>query len=152
MNSLINYYVKDSKRYPEREQIMVQEFVNSIKTAGDVRILLLNGEIMGAYRRTPKEGDFRTNVHAGATVHKHKVTTTEKELCLAIKDRLIEDGLYFVGIDVIGDKLVEINCVSPGGIPRINRLDGVKLEKNVIDFIENKVIEQKNEKLSAPSG
>ena len=60
-------------------------------------------------------------------------------LCLAIKERLIEDGLYFVGIDVIGDKLVEINCVSPGGIPRINGLDGVKLEKNVIDFIEKKV-------------
>jgi glutathione synthase len=67
------------------------------------------------------------------------VTETEKKLCLAIKDKLIEDGLYFVGIDVIGDKLVEINCVSPGGIPRINRLDGVKLESDVIDFIERKV-------------
>jgi len=139
LNSLINYYVKDSKRYPEREQIMVQEFVNSVKTKGDVRILLLNGEIMGAYRRTPKEGDFRTNVHAGGTVYKHEVTEIEKEVCLTIKDRLIEDGLYFVGIDVIGDKLVEINCVSPGGIPRINRLDGVKLEKDVIDFIESKL-------------
>jgi glutathione synthase len=152
LNSLINYYVKDSKRYPEREQIMVQEFVNSVKSKGDVRILLLNGEIMGAYRRTPQKGDFRTNVHAGATVHRHKVTETEKDLCLAIKNRLIEDGLYFVGIDVIGDKLVEINCVSPGGIPRINRLDGVKLEKKVIDFIENKVVEQKNEKIHAYSG
>ena len=138
LNSLINYYVKDYKRYPEREQIMVQEYVNGVKIKGDVRILLLNGEIMGAYRRTPKEGDFRTNVHAGATVHKHRVTENEKKLCLAIKDKLIEDGLYFVGIDVIGDKLVEINCVSPGGIPRINRLDDVKLESDVIDLLNRK--------------
>jgi len=145
LNSLINYYVKDYKRYPEREQIMVQEYVNGVKTKGDVRILLLNGEIIGAYRRKPKEGDFRTNVHAGATVHKHMVTEKEKELCLAIKDKLIEDGLYFVGIDVIGNRLVEINCVSPGGIPRINLLDAVKLESEVIDFIERKVKEQKNE-------
>ena len=145
LNSLINYYVNDSKRYPEREQIMVQEYVNSVKTDGDVRILLLNGEIMGAYRRTPKEGDFRTNVHAGASVHKHTVTAAEKDLCLRIKDRLIQDGLYFVGIDVIGDKLMEINCVSPGGIPRINHLDGLKLESDVIDFIEQKVTEWKNE-------
>ncbi|MEN8246820.1 MAG: glutathione synthase, partial [Thermodesulfobacteriota bacterium] len=145
LNSLINYYVKDYKRYPEREQIMVQEYVNGVKTKGDVRILLLNGEIMGAYRRTPKEGDFRTNVHAGATVHKHTVTENEKNLCLAIKDKLIEDGLYFVGIDVIGDKLVEVNCVSPGGIPRINRFDNVNLESDVIDFIERKVTEWKNE-------
>jgi len=152
LNSLINYYVKDSKRYPEREQIMVQEYVNSIKTKGDVRILLLNGEIMGAYRRTPKEGDFRTNVHAGATVHRHTVTEVEKNLCLAIKGRLIEDGLYFVGIDVIGDKLMEINCVSPGGIPRINRLGDVKLESNVIDFIELKVTEWKNENKNTFSG
>lgn len=144
LNSLINYYVKDSKRYPEREQIMVQEFVNCVKTKGDVRILLLNGEILGAYRRTPKAGDFRTNVHAGATVHKHKVTASEENLCLSIKDRLVRDGLYFVGIDVIGEKLVEVNCVSPGGIPRINRLDGVKLESDVVDFIERKVTEWKN--------
>ena len=62
---------------------------------------------------------------------------------MIIKDRLLKDGLYFVGIDVIGDKLCEINCVSPGGIPRINRLDGTKLEAKVIDFIEQKTSEQK---------
>ena len=152
LNSLINYYVKDYKRYPEREQIMVQEYVNGVKATGDVRILLLNGKIMGAYRRKPKEGDFRTNVHAGATVHKHVVTENEKQLCLAIKDKLIEDGLYFVGIDVIGDRLLEINCVSPGGIPRINHLDSVKLESDVVDFIEQKVIEWTNENKNMFSG
>ena len=61
------------------------------------------------------------------------------KICAAIKDRLIKDGLFFVGIDLIEDKLVEINCVSPGGIPRINRLNKVKLESEVIDFIEENV-------------
>jgi len=141
--SLINYYVKGYEDYPAREPIMVQEFLEIVKKDGDIRILLLNGEILGAMRRKPVKGDFRTNVHAGASVFKHTVTEREKEICRVIKDRLIKDGLYFVGIDVIGDKLVEINCVSPGGIPRINKLDGVKLEVNVIDFVERKVLEMK---------
>jgi len=143
LKSLINYYVGAYKSYEEREPIMVQEYIDTVQKEGDVRILMLNGEILGAMRRKPRNGDFRTNIHAGARAHKHKVTDKEKEICMIIKDRLLKDGLYFVGIDVIGDKLGEINCVSPGGIPRINRLDGVKLEAKVIDFIEQKAIKQK---------
>jgi len=143
LNSLINYYVKGYEDYPAREPIMVQEFLEIVKKDGDIRILLLNGEILGAMRRIPMNGDFRTNVHAGALVFKHTVTEKDKEICRAIKDRLIKDGLYFVGIDVIGDKLVEINCVSPGGIPRINKLDDVKLEVNIVDFVERKVLSMK---------
>ena len=136
--SLTNYYVKAYNSYPNREPIMVQEYLDIVKNEGDVRILLLNGEILGAMRRRPRKGDFRTNIHAGAKAYKHKVTEKEKEICLTIKDRLIRDGLFFVGIDVIGDKLVEVNCISPGGIPRINRLDNVKIESDVIDFIEER--------------
>jgi glutathione synthase len=143
LNSLINYYVKGYEDYPAREPIMVQEFLEGVKKDGDIRILLLNGKILGAMRRKPMKGDFRTNVHAGARVFKHNVTKKEKEICRVIQDRLIKDGLYFVGIDVIGDKLVEINCVSPGGIARINKLDRVKLEAKVIDFVERKVKEMK---------
>jgi glutathione synthase len=138
LKSLINYYVSAYRSYEEREPIMVQEYIDVVRTEGDVRILMLNGEILGAMRRKPRKGDFRTNIHAGARAYKHEVTQREKEICLTIKDKLIRDGLYFVGIDVIGDKLGEINCVSPGGIPRINKLDGVKLEAKVIDFIEQK--------------
>jgi glutathione synthase len=137
--SLINYYVKGYENYPAREAIMVQEFLEIVKKEGDVRILLLNGEILGAMGRKPKKGDFRTNVHVGGHVFKYEVTDQEKEICRTIKDRLIKDGLYFVGIDIIGNKLAEINCVSPGGIPRINRLNHVKLETQVIDFVEQKV-------------
>jgi glutathione synthase len=142
LNSLINYYVMAFRDYPEREAIMVQEYLDLVQSGGDVRILLLDGEILGAMRRKPRAGDFRTNIHAGARAYKHEVTEAEKEICSAIKDKLAEDGLYFVGIDLIGDKLVEVNCVSPGGIPRINRLDKVKLEATVIDFIEKKVGER----------
>ena len=143
LNSLIHFYVNSSKPYPMRESILVQEYLSEVKQNGDVRILLLNGEIMGAMRRIPAEGDFRTNVHAGATVRKHEITESDRFICDSIRDKLVQDGLYFVGIDVIGDKLVEINCVSPGGIPRINQLNGVKLEIKMLDFLEEKAMELK---------
>jgi len=137
--SLIDYYVQANRPYPDREPIMVQEYVNGVKQHGDVRVLMLNGKILGAMRRKPQPGTFKTNIHCGGMACYHEVTPTEEKICMAIKDRLIEDGLFFVGIDLIGDKLVEVNCVSPGGIPRINRLNGAKLEIKVIDFIEQKV-------------
>jgi glutathione synthase len=139
LNSLIHYYIRAYQPYAQREAIMVQEYLENVRDEGDIRILLLNGEILGAMRRKPKEGDFRTNVHAGGEVFAHQVTEDEKRICDLIKEKLIADGLYFVGIDIIGSKLVEINCVSPGGIPRINHLNGAHLEAKVIDFIEQKV-------------
>lgn len=143
LNSLINYYVKAYRSYPDREPIMVQEYLDVVQRGGDVRILLLNGEILGAMRRKPLKGEFRTNIHAGAKAYKHDVTEQEREICRTIKADLVKNGLFFVGLDVIGDKMVEINCLSPGGIPRINRLDNVKLETRVIDFIEQEVARRK---------
>jgi glutathione synthase len=135
--SLIDFYTRSNRPYEEREPIMVQEYLEAGRE-GDVRILLLNGEILGAMRRVPKEGQFRSNVKAGARVLPHDINDREKSICDTIRDRLIRDGLYFVGIDIIGDKLIEINCVSPGGIPRINELNSVRLETKVIDFVEEK--------------
>jgi len=146
LTSLINYYVKAYNEYSLREPIMVQEYLDVVQHEGDVRILLLNGEILGAMRRKAKKGEFRTNIHAGARAYKHEITPREREICARIKDRLIKDGLYFVGIDIIGGKLVEINCVSPGGIPRINRLNNVRLEAKVIDFVEDMVKKRKEGK------
>ncbi len=146
LNSLINYYVRAYHPYPEREPIMVQVYLDVVKRDGDVRLLMLDGDIIGAMRRVPRDGDSRTNIHAGARAHKHRATEKEREICSVLKERLVKDGLYFVGVDVIGDKMVEINCVSPGGIPRINRLDGVKLEREVIDFVEKKVKEMNRRK------
>jgi glutathione synthase len=143
LNSLINYYVQAGKPYPERTPIMVQEYMKSVKNDGDIRILLLNGEILGAMGRKSISGDFRTNVHAGARAFKHVVTPAQMNICERIKPKLIKDGLYFVGIDVIGDKLIEVNCVSPGGIPRINLFNNDKLESTLVDFIEEKIIASK---------
>lgn len=143
LNSLINYYVEASRPYPERTPIMVQEYLKDVRTEGDVRVLLLNGEILGAMGRKSVTGDFRTNVHAGAQAFQHTLTRAQRDICEIIKPRLIRDGLYFVGIDIIQDKLVEVNCVSPGGIPRINRFNNCKLEVDIINFIEEKSVEPK---------
>ena len=139
--SLINYYTRSNREYANREAIMVQEYLEAGQREGDVRILLLNGEILGGMRRIPKKGEFRSNVKAGGTVLPHEITAAERAICERIKERIIADGLYFVGIDIIGNKLIEVNCVSPGGIPRINELNGVRLESQVIDFVEQKVTE-----------
>ena len=143
LDSLVNYYTRASRAYPDREAIMVQEYLETSKSEGDIRVLILNGEIIGAMRRVPKDGEIRANVHAGGKVVKHEITDRERKICSVICPRLVRDGLFFVGIDMISDKLVEINCVSPGGIPRINRLNNVRLEKKVINFVERKAREHK---------
>lgn len=140
LNSLINYYVQAARPYHERTPIMVQEYLKDVKSGGDIRILLLNGEIIGSMARQSKSGEFRANIHAGGRAVAHKITPVQQVLCEEIKPRLIRDGLYFVGIDIIGDKLVEVNCVSPGGVPRINHLNQVKLEDKIVDFIEERII------------
>jgi len=137
LNSLLNFYVRIYEPYNRREPVMVQEYLEAVRTEGDVRIMLLNGEILGAMRRMPHGTDFRANIRAGGHEYAHQLTEAERHICDVIRPKLIQDGLYFVGIDVIGGKLVEINCVSPGGIPRINRFDNVHLEQKVIDFVEN---------------
>ena len=146
LNSLINYYVQASRPYPERTPIMVQEYLKNVSKDGDVRVLLLNGKVIGAMGRKSVTGDFRTNVHAGAEAFQHKITPAQKKICDSIGSRLIRDGLYFVGIDIIGDKLVEVNCVSPGGIPRINRFNNDRLEVKVVNFIEEKIVESKKKR------
>ncbi len=143
LNSLIQYYVGAHKSYAEREQIMVQEYLKAVKEKGDVRILLLNGEIMGAMCRKPPDGSFRTNIHAGGTAYKHRITGRERQICEHIRPKLVQDGLYFVGLDLIDEKLIEVNCVSPGGIPRINLLDDIRIEASVIDFVEQKAGERR---------
>jgi len=139
LNSLIDFYLRSDRPYPRREPIMVQEYLDVVHTEGDVRIMMLNGKYLGSYRRMPHDNDFRANIKAGGSAKAHQMSPEEEHICSLIGDRLVKDGLYFVGIDVIGGKLVEINCVSPGGLPRINKLNGLQLEIPVIDFIEEQV-------------
>ncbi|MBT8325972.1 MAG: glutathione synthetase, partial [Winogradskyella sp.] len=88
--------------------------------------------------------DHRSNVTAGGSIAKHNLTKEEKALCKQIGPKLVKDGLYFVGIDVIGGKLVEVNVMSPGGITYINKVykNKYKVEEKVIDFLESKVVDQ----------
>jgi len=132
-HSLLEFYINSGKG---GNYVILQEYVEGANE-GDVRILMLNGEPIGAMKRIPASGEVRANVHAGGTVVKHILTKKEKELCKHIGPKLVRDGLYFVGVDVINEKLIEVNVQSPGGIMRINRLNNVKLQKKVIDFVES---------------
>jgi glutathione synthase len=140
LNSLINFYLRANKPYSDRRPIMVQEFIEAVRTEGDIRIMMLNGKVLGAMRRMPNGSDFRANVRAGGSVAAHQLSPEEENICSVISDCLVRDGLYFVGVDIIGGKLVEINCVSPGGLPRINQLDGLRLEMAVVDFLEEQAV------------
>ncbi|MBT8258456.1 MAG: glutathione synthase [Bacteroidia bacterium] len=138
INSLLDFYISNSDG--SSNYVILQDYIEGADQ-GDVRILLLNGEPVGAMRRVPGSGDHRSNVSAGGSVQKHSLTKEEKSLCKQIGPKLVNDGLYFVGIDVIGGKLVEVNVMSPGGVTYINKVykPKIKVEERVIDFIESKV-------------
>jgi glutathione synthase len=118
-----------------REPIMVQRYLPAVRQ-GDKRIVLIDGEPAGGVNRVPAAGEARANLHVGGRAMKTTLTAREREICTAIGPTLREQGLLFVGIDVIGEHLTEINVTSPTGLQEINRLDGVKLEVLVWDAIE----------------
>ncbi|WP_299713345.1 glutathione synthase [uncultured Tenacibaculum sp.] len=139
INSLLDFYI--SKRDGSSDYVILQEYIEGAEK-GDVRILMLNGLPIGAMKRIPGEKDHRSNVTAGGRVEKHRLTPAEKILCKKIGPKLVKDGLYFVGIDVINGKLVEVNVMSPGGITYINKVSKVRIQEKVIDFLESKVLEK----------
>lgn len=118
-----------------REPIIVQRYLPEIRQ-GDKRIILVDGKPVGGVSRIPADGEARANFHAGGGAQKTTLTEREREICAAIGPALRERGLLFVGIDVIGDYLTEINVTSPTGIQEINRLDGIKIEEILWDAIE----------------
>jgi glutathione synthase len=118
-----------------REPVVVQRYLPEVRE-GDKRIILIDGEPAGAVNRVPPEGEARSNLHVGGTAVKAKLTHRDREICEAIGPALKEKGLIFVGIDVIGDYLTEINVTSPTGIQEIDRFDGVNLSARIWDAIE----------------
>ena len=117
------------------EPLMIQRYVPEIRQ-GDKRIILIDGKPAGAVNRVPARGDARANMHAGGKAEKAALTRRDREICEALGAVLKEQGLIFVGIDVIGDYLTEINVTSPTGLQEINRFDGVSLEVGIWDAIE----------------
>jgi glutathione synthase len=120
-----------------REPIIVQKYLPEVRQ-GDKRIILVDGKPVGAINRVPAAGESRSNMHAGGTPLASTLTRRERDICEAIGPALEERGLIFVGIDVIGDYLTEINVTSPTGIQEINRFDGVKIEADIWDAIERR--------------
>jgi glutathione synthase len=118
-----------------REPIIAQRYLPEVRL-GDKRIILVDGEAVGAINRVPAEGEARSNMHVGGRAEKIGLTPRERDICAAIGPSLREQGLIFVGIDVIGDYLTEINVTSPTGIQEIDRFDGVNLSALIWDAIE----------------
>jgi glutathione synthase len=119
------------------EPIVVQRYVPEVRR-GDKRIILVDGKPVGAINRVPAAGESRSNMHVGGRAEKSALTRREQEICEAIGPALAERGLIFVGIDVIGDYLTEINVTSPTGIQEIDRFDGANLSGLIWDAIEDR--------------
>jgi len=130
LNSLLDLF-----RQISREPLMVQRYLPAVRQ-GDKRIILIDGEPVGAVNRVPAEGEARSNLHVGGAARPTSLTPREREICAAIGPTLRARGLLFVGIDVIGDYLTEINVTSPTGIRQIDRFDGTNLAGLVWDAIE----------------
>ena len=122
----------------ETRPIMGQRYIPEIRN-GDKRLIVLNGEPLGCTLRVPRDDEHRGNIHVGGNCVKADITPRDREICRMLRPRLERDGLYFVGLDIIGDFLTEVNVTSPTGIQEIDRLDGANLEAKVIDFVESRV-------------
>ena len=114
--------------------VMVQTYLPAAKE-GDKRIILLNGEPIGAVNRIPTGKEFRGNMAVGGRVAQTEITQREREICAQLAPTLQQDGLIFVGIDVIGGYLTEVNVTSPTGIREIDRLEGTKLGEQVVELV-----------------
>ncbi len=121
-----------------REPLMIQRYEAAVRQ-GDKRIILIDGEPLGAINRVPAAGEARSNMHVGGRPEKTALTEREREICRRIGPYLRDNGLLFTGIDVIGDYLTEINVTSPTGLQELARFDGTDLSVAIWDSIERKV-------------
>jgi glutathione synthase len=126
-----------------RRLVMAQQYLAEVRELGDERVVVLDGEPLGAIARVPREDEHRSNLHVGGAAKKIVIGARQRRICERLAPRLRADGLFFVGLDIIGDYLTEVNVTSPTGVQEIDRLDGVCLEARVIDFVERKVAELK---------
>jgi glutathione synthase len=131
--SLVDIWTHEGKRLA-----IVQEYQPAVRV-GDKRVLLLEGRPLGAILRVPREDDVRANIHAGGQVVPTELTPAESAVVEAVGPKLVEHGLFFVGLDLIGEKLIEVNVTSPTGIQELARFLGRPVEQDVIRWVEAKV-------------
>jgi glutathione synthase len=130
--SIVDYITREGARHA-----MVQEYLEAVR-AGDKRVLLLEGEVLGAINRVAREDDVRSNIHVGGRVEPCEVTPQERAVIASMALRLAADGLVFVGLDFIGGKLTEVNVTSPTGIQELSRHLGRDVAERVIEWIERR--------------
>jgi glutathione synthase len=128
---------------------MVQEYLPAV-TAGDKRVLLLNGDVLGAINRVAHGADFRSNIHVGGRVEPCEVTPEELAVIRDIAPRLRQDGLFFVGLDFIGGKITEINVTSPTGIQELSRHRGEDMALKVVQWVEGRTNDLRPSHASIP--
>jgi glutathione synthase len=131
----LNSMIEISTKWGQ-EPIMIQAYLPAAKE-GDKRIIVLNGEAIGAVNRIPTGSEFRGNMAVGGRVAPTPITDRELEICALLAPKLRQDGLYFVGLDVIGGYLTEVNVTSPTGIREIDRLNDVRLGQQAIAWLES---------------
>jgi glutathione synthase len=128
---------------------MVQEYLPKVRE-GDKRVLLIDGQVLGAILRVPRSDDLRSNIHVGGTVEPCTLSVKERELIADITPRLLEDGLFFVGLDLIGERLTEVNVTSPTGIQELSRHLGRDMAAPVVEWIEKRASELRPHLRSIP--
>jgi len=137
ISSLLDFYISGQEG-KQSNYVILQDYVEGAEN-GDVRVLMLHDQPIGAIRRVPAKGDARSNLSAGGHVVKHVLTKEEEVLCREIGEKLVSDGIYFSGLDLIGGKLIEVNVLSPGGIGDINEMYNKKVQVDIVDYLEKQV-------------
>jgi glutathione synthase len=128
---------------------MVQQYLPAVRE-GDKRVLLLAGEVLGAINRVPRADDIRSNIHVGGRVEPTTVSEREQGIIRDIAPRLVQDGLHFVGLDMIGEKLTEVNVTSPTGIQELSRHTGQDVADRVIAWVEKQASDYRPSLRSIP--
>ncbi len=116
----------------EQLPVMMQKFIPEVQN-GDKRIIIVDGKPLGAINRIPNQGDFRSNLAMGGKAERTSLSSAEKSICLELSQHLQEEGLFFVGIDVINGMLSEINVTSPTGLREIEKLSNKNISEEVIE-------------------
>jgi glutathione synthase len=137
INSLLDFYIDDKND----NFVILQEYINGAEQ-GDVRVMMLDGKPIGAYQRKPQAGELRSNVDAGGSTIKYHLTDSQQRICKTVGKKLLTDGIYLAGLDMIGDKILEINVLNPSGNTNLDKFFTIKIQKQIVDFLEEKVSEK----------
>lgn len=128
--------------------LIAQAYLPEAK-AGDIRFFMMNGKplvrdgVYAAFRRVPAKGDLRSNMHAAGTAEAAKITDGILAVAEMVRPKLIEDGMFLVGLDIVGDKILEINVFTPGGLPDIAGMHKIDFSEEIIEALENKIVIRK---------